>query len=765
MTLTGECGTMIDSLNTRYQDIMAFRIRGRLPLLLVASFSHVSFADDLLKFGDSPIGYVTVSPPDARNEGFVPPSRPSFCRKAVGEVSIPEDGLLGLELIGSKISDASILLSQYLPKRTSILTVTRAQLGKEHMDEFSKLSELTRITFEQCTFSENAFDFLSNFPQLRSCRVTFDGLSPEIEQSFVRWVSQQEKLEELVVIPQISSDAISMLASLPNLKSLHASLDANAVATLKSIKDLRQLEHLNVSVSEDCPPSSLDLLGEIDQLRSYRQVLGAVSRNALTKLGERGRLQHLDLLLVKIEPESLNVIAAIKSLKGLDLLTHDQSHDGLADLPKVCRELPQLTSWPAFKKMSRTDLDVILSRPEIERLSIKGLDSTLNAADLVELAKLKKLRELEIEGVPVDDIWLKKISVLSNLGSLVLFDTHVVGKGFAAFEGHENLRKLRIFVGIVDDAEIEIDLSSLGKTSLEELQIDGHFGLQSLKDIGGISTLRELRLSGELLGFSDDTITPELSKLPGLRSLFMSGNCFITDVGAHELSKISTLQSLSVSGFLTDKGVSELTRVPSLRQLFVSSSKVDSTFTLDIPETHIRKFEGNVDERGVLLVRDLEVGADGLSRIKGKQEIARIRQLEGQTPPIVTVTEFGSGATFSLEDYKGKVVLIDFWGTWCGPCRRQMPKLNALYEKYQSAGLEIVSIHTSVGAENLPEYLAKKSLPWIHLVDREDSTVKTFLVPHYPSLYLLDRSGKVRVALAHPRGLEESVKKLLGEGQ
>jgi thiol-disulfide isomerase/thioredoxin len=245
----------------------------------------------------------------------------------------------------------------------------------------------------------------------------------------------------------------------------------------------------------------------------------------------------------------------------------------------------------------------------------------------------------------------------------------------------------------------------------------------------------------------------------------MTDNCFISDRGASELSKISTLQSLMVSGFLTDDGVSELSNIPSLRLLVVASSKVDSAFTQDIPETYIGKFEGNVDEQGVVLVRDLEVGADGLSRIKGEQEIARIRQLEGQAPPSVTVTEFGSGATFSLKDYKGKVVLIDFWGTWCGPCMRQMPKLKALYEKYQSAGLEIVSIHTSNGSENLPDYLAKKSLPWIHLVDREDSTVKTFFVPHYPSLYLLDRSGKVRVALAHPQGIEETVKKLLSEGQ
>lgn len=744
---------------------MPIRILGFISLLHVTISLPQTIADDLLRFGDSPIGYVTVSPPVERKEGFAPQVKPSFCKKAVGELSVPADGLLGIELLGSKIADAQVLGSQHLPQRTSILTVTQAQLGKEHMDEFGKLSELTQIAFERCKFSENAFDSLRNFPQLKSCRVTFDGLSQEIEQSFVRWLSQQEKLEQLVVIPQISSDALSRLSKLPNLKAIHASLDANAVATLTSLKSLRQLEHLNVSVSEDCPPSALDLVGEIDQLRSYRQVLGVVSRSALTKLGERGRLEHLDLALVKVEPESLNLIAAIKSLKGLNVLTHDQRHDVLAGLPKVCRELPQLTSWPVFKNMSRDDLEGVLSRPGTERLSIKGLDSKLDPAALGELAKLVNLTELKVEGVPVDDAWLQKMSVLSRLESLNLFDTHVVGHGFAAFAGHKNLRQLLIYVGAYDDADIELDLSSLGTTNLESLQISGPFDMGSLNGIGGITSLRELRLSGDLLGFSDDTITPELSKLPGLRSLFMTGNCFITDVGAHELSKISTLQSLGVSGFVTDKGVSELSKIPSLRQLFVSSSKVDGQFKQEIPETIIRSFDGNVDEQGIALSNKLEVGADGFLRSRGVKELTRIRQLEGQTPPNITVTDFGQGAKFKLEDYKGQVVLIDFWGTWCGPCRFQMPKLQTLYKKYHSSGLEIVSIHTSHEADKLEDYLAKKELPWIHLVDREDSTVESFFVPHYPSLYLVDRSGKVRVALAHPQGLEESVKKLLGEGQ
>lgn len=207
------------------------------------------FSDDLLRFGDSPIGYVTVVPPVDRKEGFAPLVSPLFCRKAVGEISIPGDSLLGLELIGSQIADPSILRSQTLPQQTSILTVSQAQFGQEHMEVFGKLYKLTQITFEQCQFSENAFDSLPCFPQLKSCTVRFDDFDHKIEQSFMRWVSQQEKLEQLVVMPQISSDAISILSHLPNLKAIYANLDANATATLTALKQLRQMEHLNVSVT------------------------------------------------------------------------------------------------------------------------------------------------------------------------------------------------------------------------------------------------------------------------------------------------------------------------------------------------------------------------------------------------------------------------------------------------------------------------------------------------------------------------------------
>ena len=64
-------------------------------------------------------------------------------------------------------------------------------------------------------------------------------------------------------------------------------------------------------------------------------------------------------------------------------------------------------------------------------------------------------------------------------------------------------------------------------------------------------------------------------------------------------------------------------------------------------------------------------------------------ELEGQQAPTL------QDADFELASLKGRVVLIDFWGTWCGPCRALTPELKRLYEKYHDAGLEIVGVHTA----------------------------------------------------------------------
>jgi thiol-disulfide isomerase/thioredoxin len=103
---------------------------------------------------------------------------------------------------------------------------------------------------------------------------------------------------------------------------------------------------------------------------------------------------------------------------------------------------------------------------------------------------------------------------------------------------------------------------------------------------------------------------------------------------------------------------------------------------------------------------------------------------------------------FSLADYKGKPVLIDFWAIWCGPCRRELPYLKEAWEKYYKKGFEIVSVSLDYTDRTTPEDYAKwieeKGMSWRHVYDQKDwdsELAKAFLVYSIPSTFLVDKNG------------------------
>lgn len=103
-----------------------------------------------------------------------------------------------------------------------------------------------------------------------------------------------------------------------------------------------------------------------------------------------------------------------------------------------------------------------------------------------------------------------------------------------------------------------------------------------------------------------------------------------------------------------------------------------------------------------------------------------------------------SGRSVRLSDFQGKVVLLDFWATYCGPCHESIPEFEALYRRYRPQGLEVVGVSMDAFTEHIKAFIDEKGMTYTVLVDPEQSSQGPWGVRGLPTTVLLDRSGGVR---------------------
>ncbi len=123
------------------------------------------------------------------------------------------------------------------------------------------------------------------------------------------------------------------------------------------------------------------------------------------------------------------------------------------------------------------------------------------------------------------------------------------------------------------------------------------------------------------------------------------------------------------------------------------------------------------------------------------------------------------GAPFDFSAYRGKTVLVDFWATWCGPCRAEIPQIKAYYEEYKDRGFDVVGICLDEEASSVQAYLKEAQLPWVTLFEQNGQTNPTatrYGVTSLPTTILIDKSGAVVSLDARGERLGKLLEQLLG---
>ena len=97
----------------------------------------------------------------------------------------------------------------------------------------------------------------------------------------------------------------------------------------------------------------------------------------------------------------------------------------------------------------------------------------------------------------------------------------------------------------------------------------------------------------------------------------------------------------------------------------------------------------------------------------------------------------------ALADYHGKVVFLNFWATWCPPCREEMPSMQTLYDELSDDGLEIVAVNVLEAEETVSAFVEENGFTYPVMLDRDGRVSLRYSVRAYPTTYLLDRDGNV----------------------
>ncbi len=212
----------------------------------------------------------------------------------------------------------------------------------------------------------------------------------------------------------------------------------------------------------------------------------------------------------------------------------------------------------------------------------------------------------------------------------------------------------------------------------------------------------------------------------------------------NDLSSLNSSRALSNSNAEKDSLAKQLKAVEAeqqAREMRFLRRHPSSVIDYNIIEYRSRTAKSaHIKEMLSLLSPELRA-TDGMKKIEDFAE--RLSRTENGAPAPDFTLATDKGDSLSLSQYRGKYVMIDFWASWCAPCRASFPAIAEIYGKYHPKGLEIIGLSLDRSEEAWRKAVKQENVPWPQVLDAKGVTAKVYAVSAIPHLVLVDPDGKI----------------------
>ncbi|MCC6509394.1 MAG: TlpA family protein disulfide reductase [Pirellulaceae bacterium] len=666
-----------------------------------------------------------------------------------GVVDVPENSIVSIGITAQ--GDYLRAIEALSEKGVDRLEIHGAELSTAFLKRLETLTSLRELVCVDCKLGKIDTAILNGAPKLQKVSIRSEN-SRESSRIMLPWLAKCPAIQSMPSGLRLSVEELRMFSHHRGSLFLESILDERAEETLAVLGNIKRLVGIGLSIEKDVAQRELELIAQLKHVELIVLNSGTLNSELVRVFASLPHLRALRVQGSTVVSETfleglseLSYLESISFTRPFDAELHSKFMAKLLQMDKI-RELPQLQNATA-EQLAR-----IASRGQYSELHIAGLDRTANEDLLANAVRMNPdLRRLR----------LANIELSSELGAAIARSKQLVSVGLDVelFNGEfldwpASLSKLnRLQIGSKRRPRRLDVLSRIPNLSYVEVSLQT-FDRVDLATIASLPSLRSLEVENCLC---DDYLATALEDSRELKRLSCRQNCLMTDSGIKKLARLKNLESLQVGGFLTESAVIELAALPRLKYLSIESDRIDQQAITRLRERFSDQKYLEIGPLNLSLGKIAE-GSDGLLRWLPVDGRARVDELEGRTVAEI----FPSHLLKDVEGWShGKLCLVEFWGTWCGPCLAYVPELERLYEKYHGRGFEILSVHSSQGAETADKYIAEHPLPWHCIIDQNTELERSFRGPSYPSLYLFDVQGRLAVALPHRLVLEQTIESLL----